>query len=92
MEVLDYVYYRRTGDENNPYVIACLVARFSRSNPNLQDIHPALFALNVENRKLINEIDRNSAEGQQLVESLEKIVALHNEQAQRKNRPELPNP
>jgi hypothetical protein len=92
MEVLDYVYYRRTGDENNAYVIACLVARFSRSNPNLHDIHPALFALNVENRKLINEIDRNSAEGQQLVESLEKIVALHNEQAQRKHRPELPNP
>ena len=92
MEVLDYVYYRRIGDEDNPYVIACLVARFSRSNL-LPDYMPtALFALNAENRKLIAQIDRASAEGMQLVESLENIVAARNEQARRQHRPELPNP
>lgn len=92
MEVLDYVYYRRIGDGNNPYVIACLVARFSRSNAVPDYIPTALFALNADNRKLIPEIDRASAEGQQLVASLENIVAVHNEQARRKHRPELPNP
>lgn len=92
MEVLDYVYYRRTGDGNNPYVIACLVARFSRSNPVPDYIPTALFALNAENRKLIAEIDRASEEGQQLIASLENIVAARNEQARRKQRPELPNP
>jgi hypothetical protein len=74
------------------YVIACLVARFSRSNLASDYILPALFALNRENRKLIDEIDRRSVEGRQVVESLEKIVAARNEQARRKHRPELPNP
>jgi len=92
MEILDYVYYRRYGDENNPYVIACLVARFSRSNLAPDYIPPALFALNRENRKFIDEIDRGSVEGRQVVESLGRIVAARNEQARRKHRPELPNP
>jgi len=92
MEVLDYVYYRRIGDGNNPYVIACLVARFSRSNP-LPDYMPAaLFALNAQNRKVIPEIDRASAEGQQLLESLANIVSTRNDQARRQHRRELPDP
>lgn len=92
MEVLDYVYYQRVGDENNPYVIACLVARFSRSNLIPDYIPTALFALHPENRKFIDEIDRDSTEGQQLLESLGNIVAVRNEQARLKHRPELPNP
>jgi hypothetical protein len=92
MEVLDYVYYRRLGDANNEYVIACLVAKFSRANPIRPDVQTALFALKPENRQFISEIDRGSAEGQQLVQNLETIVVLHNEQARRKQRPELPSP
>jgi hypothetical protein len=92
MEVLDYVYYRRTGDENNPYVIACLVARFSRSQSIPDYIPTALFVLNAENRQLIPEIDRGSDEGQQLLESLGIIVSKRNEQARRQHRPELPDP
>ncbi len=92
MEVLDYVHYRRVGDENNPYVIACLVVRFSRSDATPDYIPAALFALNAGNRKFIDEIDRGSAEGQRLLASLENIVATRNAQARRKDRPELPNP
>lgn len=92
MEVLDYVYYRRVGDGNNPYVIACLVARFSRSNLIPDYIPTALFALNPENRKFIAEIDRDSPEGQQLLENLGNIVAVRNEQARLRHRSELPNP
>lgn len=92
MEVLDYVYYRRESDTGKPYVIACLVARFYRSSSIRPDIETALFALDTGNRQLIPEIARSSAEGQQLVQNLETIVAVHNEQARRKQRPELPNP
>lgn len=92
MDVLDYVYYRRTGDQDNAYVIACLVARFSRSEPMLDYIPAALFALNKENRKFIYDIDRASEDGMQLIQSLERIVAVRNEQARLKKRPELPNP
>ena len=92
MKILDYVYYRRAGDQNNPYVIACLVARFSRSNPGSDYIPAALFALNRANRKLIPEIDRESTEGQQLLASLQTIVTARNQQAVRQHRPQLPNP
>lgn len=92
MEVLDYVYYRRVGDEKNPYVIACLVARFSRPNSDPDDIPTGLFVLNSKNRKLIDDIDKGSAEAQRLVENLKKIVAVRNEQARRQHRPQLPSP
>jgi hypothetical protein len=92
MQVLDYVFYRRTGDQNNPYLIACLVARFSRSNRIPDYIPTALFALNPTNRKLIPEINRASAEGQQLLENLQVIVTARNAQAQRQHRPQLPDP
>ena len=92
MEVLDYVYYRRTDDDNNPYLIACLVARFTRSNPVPDYIPTALYALDRGNRTLIDQIDRASAEGQRLVKDLEKVVAAHNDQARRMRRPELPSP
>jgi hypothetical protein len=92
MNILDYVYYRRTGDQNNPYVIACLVARFSRSNPSPEYIPTALFALDPANRKLIPEIDRASSEGQQLLANLQTIVTARNQQAERQHRPQLPDP
>jgi hypothetical protein len=92
MKVLDYVHYQRVGDKGNPYVIVCLVARFSRDGGTIDDIDPALFALDPSNRQLISEIDRNSEEGQELVGDLESIVVVRNEQAQRKHRPSLPPP
>jgi len=92
MDILDYVYYRRKGDEDNPYVIASLVARFARENPVPDYTPTALFALNPENRTLIDEIARDSSDGQQLLTSLKGVVELHNEQARLKRRPELPNP
>ncbi len=92
MKILDYVYYRRMGDEHNPYIIACLVARFSRANQMPNNLPTALFALREENRTLIGDIDRDSPEGQQLLEHLAEIVAVRNEQARRVQRPELPDP
>jgi hypothetical protein len=91
-EVLDYVYYERTGDQENPYKIACLVARFTRANPKPDYSEAALYALKNENRVLIPNIDRASAEGKHLIKSLGEIVAIRNEQARRKQRPELPAP
>jgi predicted DNA-binding protein len=92
MEILDYVYYRRKVGQDDPYVIACLVAKFVRSNPVRDYVATALFALDKNNRQLIDEIDRNSSEGQHLLQNLSGIVALHNEQARLKQRPELPDP
>jgi hypothetical protein len=92
MDILDYVYYRRVGDEQNPYIIVCLVARFSRVNLQPDYIPSALYALREENRKLIPEIDRASSSGQQLLANLAEIVVARNEQARRKQRPELPDP
>ena len=92
MKILEYVYYRRVGDEDNPYIIACLVAQFSRVNQTPNYSATALFALREENRKLIGDIDRNSPEGQELLEHLAEIVAVRNEQARRVERPELPDP
>ena len=92
MEILDLVYYRRIGDEENPYIIACLVARFSRENLRPDYMPTALFALNEDNRKIIEDIDPNSAEGKLLRDDLAGIVAVRNEQARRKQRAELPDP
>jgi hypothetical protein len=92
MEVLDYVYYRRTGDSGTPYLIACLVARFSKNHVQPDDTAAAMFALDANNRDLIDQIDRESPDGRELVQNLEAIVALRNEQARRKSRPELPAP
>jgi hypothetical protein len=92
MEVLDYVYYRRPPDGDVPYLIACLVARFSSAKRNLNDLSTALYALDAKNRTLIDEIDRRSAEGQRLLENLGNIVSARNEQARRQRRIELPNP
>lgn len=92
MNILDYVYYRRMGDEQNPYVIACLVARFTQGTHMSNYLPAALYALRMENRKLIGDIDRESNEGKALLENLAQIVAVRNEQARRKQCPELPAP
>lgn len=93
MDILDYVYYRRVGDrEGNPYVIACLIARFSRTDTQPTYLPTALYALNQQNRKLIRDIDRNSPEGRKIYQHLTDIVALRNQQARRMQRPELPIP
>jgi hypothetical protein len=92
MEVLDYVYYRRPRDKDHPYVIACLVARFSRSEAVPDYLPTALHVLKSENRTFIDEIDPKSTEGRKLLEDLGEIVALRNEQAVRKHRQLLPNP
>jgi hypothetical protein len=92
-DILDYVYYRRIGDlGENPYAIVCLVVKFTRVVQLPDYIPTALFALRPENRKLIDEIDRNSHEGEELLSDLRKIVTLRNEQAVRKHRSELPLP
>lgn len=92
MEILDYVYYERTGDQRNAYKIACLVARFTRANASPDYTSAALYALESSNRKLIAEIDRSSANGKRLLKDLAEIVAVRNAQARRKQRPELPKP
>jgi len=92
MKVLDYVYYRRIGDSGAPYLIACLVALFSKEEGPLDDTPTAMFAVDPNRRALIGDIARESEDGRELVENLEAIVGLRNEQARRKNRPELPAP
>jgi len=92
MEVLEYVYYRRTGDDNEPYVIVCLVAKFAMEEPVTGDLVTAMFALDQNNRRVIDEIEPDSDEGRALVRSLASIVAVRNEQARRKQRQELPAP
>ena len=92
MNILNYVYYRRHGDDGNPYLITCLVAQFSRANPRADYLAAAMFALRNENRKEIPEIDRDSTEGKELLRDLSEIVQLRNEQATRKLRPLLPAP
>ena len=92
MEILDYVYYRRIGDEGNPYIITCIVARFSRAKRSTGYLPAALHALRSENRKQIPDIDRDSPEGRLLLKDLGKIVEIRNEQALRVSRPLLPAP
>ena len=92
MEILEYVYYQRTGDEQNPYIIACLIAKFWRDDLATSYVPTALFALSKENRKLIGDIDRNSRAGKEVIENLRGVVTIRNEQARRKLRPELPDP
>ena len=93
MEVLDYVYYTRTGDhEGNIYIIACLVARFTRASTKVSYLPAALHALDTNNRHLISEIDPASEHGKRLLADLDQVVMLRNEQARRKKCVELPDP
>lgn len=93
MEILDYVHYRRTGDHDaNPYTITCLIAYFTRENPNAKYLLTAFNALAKDKRTLINEIDKTSTAGRKLMEDLAEIVDLRNLQANRVERPPLPNP
>jgi hypothetical protein len=92
MTILDYVYYSRTGDQGNTYVMACLVARFSRAKAKPEYLPAALHALERSNRILIDDVDPQSADGQSLLSNLVEIVNLRNEQARRKHVAELPDP
>lgn len=93
MQVLDYVHYRRVGDRTeNPYVITCLVACFSRENANAKYLLTAFDALAKDKRTLIGEIDRTSVSGKKLMEDLAAIVNVRNLQAERVERPQLPSP
>jgi hypothetical protein len=91
MDILDYVYYRRVGDRG-PFVMACLVSKFTLARGDQAEIRAALLALDRDRRSLIGEIDRASVQGQGLLENLTGIVAAHNQQAARKQRPRLPDP
>jgi hypothetical protein len=90
MDILDYVYYQRPADATVPYIIVCLVGRFSRDSGEPDYMPAALHALERQNRKLIEEIDLKSKEGRELSASLERIREVRNEQARRVHRPELP--
>jgi len=92
MDILDYVYYRRVGDSGVPFVIACLVSKFTLAHGDAGEIRSALLALDRNRRTLIDEIDRASVQGQRLLENLAGIVAVHNEQAARRQRPRLHDP
>jgi hypothetical protein len=92
MQILDYVYYRRTGDHGNPYIIACLVARFEKASRHTDYIAPAIFALAPDNRRLIADVARETAEGKTLLADLAEVVQLRNAQARKTNCQELPPP
>jgi hypothetical protein len=90
-EILDYVYYQREGDRGNPYTIVCLIVNFIRSR-SADYISAAVFALAKENRIFIDDVDRNSRDGKQLVGSLRSIVSVRNLHARKKGIIELPDP
>jgi hypothetical protein len=90
--ILDYIFYDRVGDSGKTYVMACLIARFSRSKAKPEYLPAALHALDPAKRIKIKEVDLDSKDGQTLMVDLTNIVALRNEQARRKNVVELPDP
>lgn len=92
MQVLDYVYYYRTGDDGDTYAIVCLVARFQRSDQIPDYIPVALSALDPATRTFIPDIIKESDEGRQLLTNLRAVVAVRNEQASRQKRELLPQP
>ena len=89
-DILDYVYYQRPADGSVPYIMICLVIKFSRAATKPDYLPAALHALNRERRQKIEEIDPQSSNGKQIHASLEKIVVLRNERARRIRRLELP--
>jgi hypothetical protein len=92
MTILDYVYYSRVGDSGAPYIMACLIARFSRAKARPDYLPAVLHALERDSRIYIEEIDPASKDGKSLLGHLAEIVDLRNEQARRKQVPELPDP
>jgi hypothetical protein len=93
MQILDYVHYRRVGDhDDNPYLITCLIAHFSRDDPNAKYLLTAFNALAKDKRTLIGEIDVKSPIGEELIADLTEIVDARNVQAGRVDRPPLPSP
>lgn len=88
-EILDYVFYKRFGDAGNPYIITCLVARFTQENPKEKYLAAAIHALKSESRHLIDEIVPDSPEGKRLISDLTSAVKLRNKQAHRAGREEL---
>jgi len=91
-DILDYVFYRRLNDEGQPYVIVCLVLKFTKSPQQVDYLPVALRALDSAGRILIDEIDRQTEEGKRLIADLSGIVAIRNEQAKLKHLQELPEP
>ncbi|HEX3464304.1 MAG TPA: hypothetical protein VHS78_09690 [Candidatus Elarobacter sp.] len=92
-EILDYVYYDRTGDSGNAYVMVCLVARFTRDAAAPDYIPAALHALDRDNRHVIRDLAPESRERRELRQNLREIVVLRNEQAARFGRHDLlPDP
>jgi hypothetical protein len=89
-EILDYVYYNRPADSRTPYVMICLVIRFTRSL-TATDLASALYAVDTENRREIPEIGWTSDEGKNLLAHLERVRKLRNEQANIRGRVELPD-
>jgi hypothetical protein len=88
-EIVDYVYYQRPADGKGPYVMTCLVMRFTR-NLVATDLDAALYAIERDNRKEIPEIPWGSDDGKSLWAHLERVRKLRNEQAKRRGRVELP--
>jgi hypothetical protein len=88
-EILDYVHYQRPADRTVPFVMICLVMRFTRSQAP-SDLAAALYAIESDNRKQIPEISWDSDDGKTLRHHLERVRKLRNEQARRRGRIELP--
>jgi hypothetical protein len=92
LEIQDYVHYGRVGDRNNPYQIVSIVCRFRRAASTARYLSESIRMLNKESRLFIDEVDRVSAVGRDLLADLEEIVAVRNERAKRIGRIELPAP
>lgn len=92
MTILEYLYYRRNDSDGTPYIITCLVARFTRPRPLPSYLPAAFYALDKTKRTLIEDVDRTTPEGIVVIDHLKEIVEIRNEQARRVHREELPAP
>jgi hypothetical protein len=91
-EILDIVWYDRTGDSGRQYKIVCLIVLFA-SQSNLDGyIAEAARVLDPTSRTLIGPIDRNTKTGRVILENLRDVVRVRNERAMQVGRPTLPDP
>lgn len=80
--ILENVRYERVGESGTRYTIACLVLRLT-SQPNPDPMTAAVEALDAQKRRLIPDIDPDSAEGKRLARDLDAIADARDDRAVR---------
>ena len=93
MQINHYVYYDRPkSPKKPPYKIICLVATLTREEAGNAYLEQSLRALDQDTRVFIDEIDRDSPQGAELLADLRAIVDTRNERARTASGPKLDDP